>query len=103
MSGFDNLSETTRSTAVTGAVLLSDYDVLVVGATGAVVLTLPAMTGVPPGRTFRFYKDAAAFTVTITPASGLIDGAATKVLAASAVHACIIVTDGTNWFTIANY
>jgi hypothetical protein len=103
MSGFDNLSETTRTTAVTGPVLLSDYDVLVLGATGAVILSLPAVASIAPGRTFRIYKDAAAFTVTITPASGLIDGAASKVLAASAVHACIIVTDGTNWYSTASY
>jgi len=103
MSGFDNLSETTRTVAVTGPVLLSDYDVLVLGATGAVNLTLPAANTMPPGRTFRIYKDAAAFAVTITPASGLIDAAATKTLAASAVHACIIVTDGTNWYSTASY
>lgn len=105
MSGFDNLSETLRTVAVSGPVTLSDYNILVLGATGAVTLTLPAvsLTSVPPGRVFRIYKDAAAFAVTITPASGLIDGAASKTLAASAIHGCTIVTDGTNWFSTSSY
>lgn len=104
MSGFDNLSETVRTVSATGPVLLSDYDVLVLGATAAVNLTLPALnTSCPPGRTFRIYKDAAAFAVTITPAAGTIDGIATKTLAASAFHGCILVNDGTNWFSLAIY
>lgn len=103
MSGFDNISETVRTVSATTTLTANDYDLLVLGATGAVTVNLPAVAGLPPGRTYRIYKDAAAFAVTITPASGTIDGSATKALAASAAHAAIIVTDGTNWFSTASY
>lgn len=103
MSGFDNISETVRTVAATATLTANDYDVLFIGITGNSVANLPAVASLPPGRCYRIYKDAAAFTVTITPASGTIDGAATKVLAASAVHAAVIVTDGTNWFSVASY
>lgn len=103
MSGFDNLSETVRTVSATGAVAANDYDVLVIGATAAVTLTLPAVANLAPGRVFRIYKDAAAFAVTIAPAAGTIDGAANISLAASAKHAATVLTDGTNWFTVASY
>lgn len=103
MSGFDNISETVRTSAVTTTLTANDYDVLFIGIAGNVVANLPAVATLPPGRAYRVYKDAAAFTVTITPAAGTIDGAATKVLAASAVHAAVFVTDGTNWFSVASY
>lgn len=103
MSGFDNISETVRTVAATTTLTANDYDVLFLGITGNSIANLPSVAGLPPGRTFRIYKDAAAFTVTITPAAGLIDGAATKVLAASAAHAATIVTDGTSWYSTASY
>lgn len=103
MSGFDNISETVRTVSATTTLTANDYDLLVLGATGAVTVNLPAVAGLPPGRMFRVYKDAAAFAVTIVPASGTIDGAANKSLAASAVHAATVVTDGTNWFSTTSY
>lgn len=104
MSGNDNYSETVRTSAVSTTIALSDFDLLVLGSTGNTVVTIPLASAFPPGRTFRIYKDAAAFTCTITPTGpNLIDGAATKVLAASAAHAAHIVTDGTNWFSTASY
>lgn len=103
MSGFDNTSETTSTTAGSYVVPLSDYNVLVIGAVGAVAITLPSATLVPPGRVFRVYKDAAAQTITITPAAGLIDGAANTTLATGAIHAKTFVSNGANYFTVAAY
>lgn len=103
MSGFDNVSETVRTTAAATTLTNNDYDLLCLAITGNIVVTVPAASTFPPGRTFRVYKDAAAFTVTITPTGATIDGAATKVLAASAAHAAVFVTDGTNWFSTSSY
>lgn len=104
MSGNDNLSETTVTTAVSYTVALNDYNVLVLGATGAVAVTLPApATGVRSGRVFNVYKDAAAQTITITPAAGLIDGGASTTLATGAIHSKKFVCDGTNYFTLSAY
>ncbi len=103
MSGFDNVSETVRTTAVTTTLTANDFNLLVLGATGAVSVTLPAGSSLPPGRTYRVYKDAAAQTITITPASGTLDGGANTTLATGAIHAKRFVTDGTNWFTISAY
>ena len=103
MSGFDNLSETTVTTAVNYTVTLADYNVLVLAAAGAVAITLPSALTVPAGRIYRIYKDAAAQTITITPAAGLIDGAANTTLATGAIHAKEFVSSGANWFTVAAY
>jgi hypothetical protein len=99
MSGNDNTSETLRTTAVGTTLTNSDYDLLVLGATGAVAITLPSGLLVQPGRTYTVYKDSAAQTITITPAAGTVDGGANTTLASGAVHAKTFVTDGTNWFT----
>jgi hypothetical protein len=48
-------------------------------------------------------KDAAAQTITITPASGLVDGAASVTLASGAVHARRLFCDGTGWWSNANF
>jgi hypothetical protein len=103
LSGNDNRSETTTTTAVSYTVALSDYNVLVLGATGAVAITLPAATAVPSGRVFNVYKDAAAQTITISAAAGNIDGGASTTLATGAIHAKKFVSDGTNYFTLAAY
>lgn len=103
MSGFDNTSETVRTVSGSTTLTNNDYDLLVIGATGAVAVTLPSGATVQPGRVYRVYKDAAAQTVTITPAAGTVDGGANTTLAASAIHAKAFLSDGTNWFTISAY
>lgn len=103
MSGFDNVSETVRTTATSTTLTDNDFNLLVIGATGAVAVTLPAGSSVAPGRTYRVYKDAAAQTITITPASGTVDAGANTTLASGAIHAKRFVTDGTNWFTTSAY
>lgn len=104
MSGYDNTSETVRSTAVTTTMTNNDYDLLVLGATGAVTVNLPAVATIQPGRFYRIYKDAAAQTITIDPfGSDTIDGAATTTLASGAAHAKGIISDGTAWYTVSAY
>lgn len=103
MSGMDNYSETTRTTATSTTLTGADYNLLVIGATGAVAVTLPSAATIPSGRVYRVYKDAAAQTITITPAAGTVDGGANTTLATGAIHAKEFVSDGTNWFTLAAY
>lgn len=105
MSGYDNTSETVRTTSATAVTVTNnDYDLLLVVLTGATAVTLPDPTKIQPGRLYRIYKDASAQTVTITSAgSGLIDGGANTTLATGAVHAKAFLTDGVNWFTVTAY
>ncbi len=104
MSGYDNTSETVRTTAVTTTLTANDYDLLVIGATGAVTVNLPAVATTQPGRFYRIYKDAAAQTITLDPnGSELIDGGASTTLASGAIHAKGIVSDGTAWYTVSAY
>ena len=103
MSGLDNTSETVRTSAVSTTLTNNDYDLLILGATGAVAVTLPSAPTIQPGRVYRVYKDAAAQTITITPATGTVDAIASVSLASGAVHAKGFVNDGTNWFTITSY
>jgi|SRR5689334_25032667 len=105
MSGNDNTSETVRTTAVSTTLTANDYGLLVIGATGAVTVTLPAISTITPGRVYWVYKDAAAQTITIQSATGgvTIDGGANTTLATGAVHAKRFINDGTNWFTEAAF
>jgi len=105
MSGADNTSFTTRTTAVTTTLTNNDYILLVIGATGAVTVNLPAVATVQPGRNYTVYKDAAAQTITLDGAGAeLIDGAATTTLsAAGGIHAKRLVTDGLAWFTTDSF
>ena len=102
MSGLDDTSFTTRSTSATAVTITqNDWNVLLLSLTGATAVTLPAGSSVQQGREYTIYKDASAQTVTITPASGTIDGGANTTLASGAVHCKCFVTDGTNWFTLS--
>jgi hypothetical protein len=105
MSGYDNISETMRTVATSTTATANDYGILVIGATGAVTITLPAISAITPGRPYWIYKDAAAQTITIQSATGgvTIDGAANTTLASGAAHAKRLINDGTNWFTEAAY
>lgn len=102
MSGQDDISWTTVVAAGAYTLGKSDYTLSIQGATGAVAVTLPAPTGLA-GREYVIHKDAAAQTVTITPASGNIDGGASVTLASAAVHARRVFCDGTGWWTSASF
>lgn len=104
MSGFDNTSETVRISAIATTLTDNDYDLYAKGATGNIIIQLPAVAAVVPGRTYNVTKDAAAFTVTLDGAgSETINGATTLVLAASAFHGATVVNTGTEWYAKALY
>ena len=103
MSGLDNTSMTVRASTATTNVLTNNDYVLLLTPGAATAVTLPSGPLVQPGRSYTVYKTAAAFTVTITPATGTVDGGASTTLLTSQVHAKTFVTDGTNWFTIQEY
>ncbi len=103
MSGFDNVSYTTRSsTAAAVTLTANDYFILLTPG-AATAVTLPNAATIQPGREYVIYKTAAAFTVTITPATGLIDGAANTTLLTGQIHAKTFTSDGTNWFTTSEF
>lgn len=103
MSGNDDLSFTTTKTSATSYTMTkSDYFLTLQSLTGATAVTLPDPTTVPSGRPFYVQKDGSAQTVTISSAgSGQVDGGASVTLATGAVHGRIIISDGTNWWTVA--
>jgi len=103
MSGADNTSFTLRKSAVSTTLTAQDYILLVLGATGAVTVTVPDASTVQPGRKYEVAKDAAAQTITIAPATGTIDGGANITLASGAKHGVEIIGDGTNWFTTDSF
>lgn len=104
MSGLDNTSETLRTVAATTTMTQNDYVLLVIGATGAVTVNLPAVATVQPGRRYTVYKDAAAQTITIDPSGAeTIDGGASTTLISGQVHAKSFVSNGTAWFITGEY
>lgn len=93
-----NLAIVTSSTAVTPVAPVSDDRAKLINWTGGVgVLNLPAVASVGADW-FIYVRNSGSGNFTATPAAGTIDGAATKVLAPDT--SAIIVTDGTNWYTI---
>jgi hypothetical protein len=84
-------------TTTTDAIDPTD-DVIIYTNTAAKTATLPAVATVPKGKVYHISNQATG-TVTISPAAGTIDGAATLVVAATTGRATL-VSDGANWFTI---
>ena len=66
MSGFDNTSETVRTTAVTTTLTNNDYDLLCLGITGNITVNLPAVASVQPGRFWRCILEKLATTSSCT-------------------------------------
>ncbi len=85
------------------SVLLTD-DVVIYTGTGAKAVSLPAANSpsVQLGKVYRFTNTNTG-AVTLTPAAGQIDGAATSTIAAggTAISCRTIVSDGTQWRTIS--
>lgn len=105
MSGMDDLSYTTVKTSATSYTLVkSDYFLTLQSLTGATTVTLPDPTLTPVGRQFIVQKDASAQTVTISSAgSANVDGGASVTLATGAAHSRVIMSDGTAWWTVAQF
>lgn len=104
MSAWNSNGLTTRIvTGTTDSVLFTD-DVVIFTNAGAKAVALPAVTNasLQLGKVYRF-SNANTGAATLTPASGLIDGAAAKAIVAgtAAAPTCLtIVNDGTMWRSI---
>lgn len=101
MSDKDDINYTTVKSAAAYVLGANDYFLTLQALTGATAVTLPAPSAALVGRQYIVQKDASAQTVTITPASGQVDGAANTTLATGAVHAKIFMCDGTAWWTVS--
>lgn len=85
------VSKTTTYTAASGELVLAD------ASGGAFTVTLPAVAS---GATCTVKKtDSSINAVTVSPASGTIDGAATVRLTAQNAS-FDLMSDGTNWFIV---
>jgi hypothetical protein len=80
----------------------SQFDVLLVDPTaGPVTITIVGPSATVRGRTYTIKRTTtSANTVTIQPASGNIDGAASYVLAGGTLASVDVVCDTTNWWVI---
>jgi hypothetical protein len=104
MSAWNSNGHTTRvATGTTDTVLFTD-DVVIYTATSAkaVAIMSASNASLQKGKVFRFTNTGAG-AVTLTPASGQIDGGATKVIAAggTAISCLTLISDGTMWRTIS--
>lgn len=100
---FGGFANGVRASGVTPLAVLPTDGLIIYTAGAASVVNLPAVATVPVGWEVTIKKIAGAFTVTITPAAGTIDGAATLVLAAGVVNSAVtVVSDGANWFIKSN-
>lgn len=102
---FSTISHTSFETAVnaqtgtTYTVLVTDFGKLVTHSNGSsIAVTLPQATGLFNSGWYYYTRNLGAGTVTITPTTSTIDGAATLVLASGA--SAIIFSDGTNYQTV---
>lgn len=84
---------------VSSDVTLTNKAVHLVSTASARSLTLPAATATLCVVVKDSTGNAATNNITITPASGLIDGAATYVISAN-FESETIVSDGTNFFVV---
>lgn len=84
------------------AATASQFDVLLVDPTaGPVTITIVGPSATTRGRTYTIKRTTtSANTVTIQPASGNIDNAASYVLAGGTLASVDVVCDATNWWVI---
>lgn len=76
-----------------------DSALLVSAAAGALAITLLSPAAALGKAILVRKTDATANNVTLTPAAGTVDGAASLVLTAAAPRA-LLISDGTNYFTV---
>ena len=102
MSGNDNISYTvTKVTAAAYTVTVNDSVLLCDPSGGAITITVPqAGAEWQSGRTLFIRTTGTTNSVTITPTTSTIDGGASLVLASGAVHGAVVMSDGTNYFSI---
>ena len=85
--------------AVSTNVTLTNYAIHLVNTAAARALTLPAVVNLATVCVKDSTGGAAAFNITVTPASGTVDGAASYLIDADFMSATF-VSNGTNWFVI---
>ncbi|HEY6018572.1 MAG TPA: hypothetical protein VIY48_01300 [Candidatus Paceibacterota bacterium] len=105
MSGLDNTSYTVRTVSATTTLTNNDSVLLVAAPAANVIVNLPAVASVQPGRFYFVKRDATAVqTVTLDGfGSETINGATTLAVgAAGTAGGVLIVSDGTAWHALAN-
>ena len=85
--------------AVSGNVTLTNYALHLVDTTAARSLTLPAVVNLATVGIKDSTGGAMAFNITVTPASGTIDGSATYVMNAD-YESVTLISNGTNWVVV---
>jgi len=99
-SAQDFLSAVNAQTGTTYTVLATDIGKLVSHSNAAsIAVTLPQATGLFNSGWYYYTRNLGAGTVTITPTTSTIDGAATLVLTSGS--SSIIFSDGTNYQTVS--
>lgn len=99
MSGLDNTSYTVRTETATGGTLSANDSVLIMTNAAAKALAIQSAALAIPGRQYTVVNGAATGNITITPAAGTIDGAATlAVLPSSTVT---VISAGSNWVILS--
>lgn len=94
-----NMLSVNAQTGTTYTFVSADRGKLVTQSNAAAVAdTLPQATGSFAAGWFVYVENRGVGTVTITPTTSNIDGAASLALATN--QGCLIVSDGTNWFTM---
>ena len=92
----------TGVTSITAHYTVGSYTAILCNATGgAITLTLPASSLKRLLSVKKVALDSSTNAVTITPASGTIDNAATNAGVDAAGDKMMILSDGTNWHIIA--
>ena len=89
-------------TSITAHYTVGNYTAILCNATsGAITLTLPASSSQRIVIVKKKALDSSANAITLTPASGTIDNAASNAGIDAAGDMMIILSDGTNWHIIA--
>ena len=90
------------ATSITAHYTVAAYTTILCNATGgAITLTLPAASLKRLLSVKKLALDSSTNAVTITPASGTIDNAATNAGVDAAGDMMMILSDGTNWHIIS--
>jgi hypothetical protein len=96
---------TIRSVTASTAATPND-DVIVMTNAGAVAITLPAASSMEAGKVYRFSNQGAGVLTVQPNGSDKIDGlglCSVNALAGGVPGTRIIVSDGSNWFSIASH
>lgn len=106
----DDYSFTVRQVGASTTLTATDYFVQVLAPAANVVLTLPKISTVEPGRPYYLSRDnTATQTVTVTPNAadkieGGTAGVGVAVGAAATTGGCILISDGVaSWWRVSKY